>query len=311
MPSIANSAEGGADGVTVTSANSGGASGNAVTTANIGAGNSITFATTAKDHGLLGFSFNYGITNPSYLTWNIATTQRTVFRFYLNVPDLPSATEWLATFVNSNSTNMCSLVINSTGNLQVLSSANNPVSGSNAPSTFPINQWVRIEFAVTKGSTTGRYEYSYYLGDSTSPVYTYDSTASHNAGAYDCAAVSLGRQSTGTQSRIIAFDDIAAQDISSGWLGPYTIEGITLGSLDETRVSYYTKTVGANNLDTDSLYHKFLQIKTSRTDLDTDSMEKIYWCGLAGDNTLSVSDAQSKIFNPYQNEELYYLRAQP
>jgi hypothetical protein len=80
--------------------------------------------------------------------------------------------------------------------------------------------------------------------------------------------------------------------------------------LDASRRAYYTETVGANTLDNDALYNKFLQIKTGKTNLSTNDMALIYWRGLAARPNGSLMDCQNTMFNPYMSEELLYLRAQ-
>lgn len=81
--------------------------------------------------------------------------------------------------------------------------------------------------------------------------------------------------------------------------------------IDDSRVAFWTATVGANNLDADALYKKFLEIKTTLTNKSVADMEQVYWGGLATKTNMSVQDYKNVVFNPYQSEELYWLRAQP
>ena len=221
MPSISNNAETGlANGTVITTANSGGGAGTAVTTVTAGTGNTFTFSSAAAHRGSLGMALNFGTTAGGTLAWDLNTTQRTAVRFYVNIPALPTAQEYLANFRNG-SANMATIGINSVGKLSVQNAAGAGVSAGNAAATFPVNQWVRVEFAVTKGTTTtnGRIEYAYYLGDSTTPIATYDTGATVNTGTTDVALVRLGRTTTATEARILYYDDIAAQDIATGWIG--------------------------------------------------------------------------------------------
>ena len=83
-------------------------------------------------------------------------------------------------------------------------------------------------------------------------------------------------------------------------------------SLEESGRAYWTATVGANNLSADELYKKFLEIKTGLSNKSFQDMEIPYWKGLSGSSAnLSSQDYQNIVFNPYQSEELYWLRAQP
>lgn len=84
-------------------------------------------------------------------------------------------------------------------------------------------------------------------------------------------------------------------------------------SLANTRRAYWLQTITTGgNLSNDDLFEAFLQNKTATTNLSVQDMEKIYWKSVSGstDPTLSVADYQAIVFAPYQDEELYWLRAQ-
>jgi hypothetical protein len=83
--------------------------------------------------------------------------------------------------------------------------------------------------------------------------------------------------------------------------------------LESSRKAYWTATVGANNLSADELYKKFLEIKTGLSNKSFQDMEIPYWKSVSGSSNpnLSSQDYQNLVFNPYQSEELYWLRAQP
>lgn len=83
--------------------------------------------------------------------------------------------------------------------------------------------------------------------------------------------------------------------------------------LENSRRAYWLETIlTGGNLSNADLHKAFLQNKTGRADLSIIDMEKIYWKSVSGSVTnLSCGDYQNIVFNPYQSNELYWLRAQP
>lgn len=218
---ITNTAEGGTSNTVPTTANTGGASGDAASLVNIGAGNALVFSDFIPAHGDMGYGFTYGTTSGGNVQWDIADADRVVLSFYVVIESLPTATEYLGSIRNASG-NMCIACIGSDGKLIMQNSAGAGISASRATDTFPVDQNVRVEMAVRKGTSTtdGLIEYAYYLGDSPTAVYTWSSSA-QNTGTTDVARVLIGRNTTATQTRTVWYDTIRAQAVSSGWIGPY------------------------------------------------------------------------------------------
>jgi hypothetical protein len=221
MPTITNNAEGGTTGTTVTTGNSGAESGTACATVLINAGNAITFDTAAAHRGALGYKFDMGTTQPCQLTWTLATTIRTVMRFYFMAAALPSANDYIAVYRNAT-LGPATLTLTTANKFNVQNAAGAGISASTATNPIVANTWYRVELAITKGTTTsnGRIEYAYYIGDSTTAEFSYDSGTTVNAGTTDIASIRLGRNTAGTVAGVRYYDDIAAKDLASGWIGP-------------------------------------------------------------------------------------------
>jgi hypothetical protein len=221
MALISNNAEGGTTGTTVTTGNSGAESGTAAASVLINAGNAITFDTAAAHRGGLGYKFDMGTTQPCQLTWTLATTIRTVMRFYFMATALPSANDYVAVYRNAT-LGPATLTLTTANKFNVQNAAGAGISASTATNAIVANTWYRVELAITKGTTTsnGRIEYAYYIGDSTTAEFSYDSGTTVNAGTTDIASIRLGRNTAGTVAGIRYYDDLVARDLASGWIGP-------------------------------------------------------------------------------------------
>jgi hypothetical protein len=221
MPTITNNAEGGTTGTTVTTGNSGAESGTAAASVLINANNAITFDTAAARRGGLGYKFDMGTTNPCQLTWNLATTIRTVMRFYYMVTVLPTASDYVAVYRNAT-IGPATLTLTSANKFNMQNAAGVGISASTATNPIVANTWYRVEIGITKGTTTtnGRIEYAYYIGDSTTAEFSYDSGATVNAGTSDIASIRLGRNTAATVAGVRYYDDLVAKDLASGWIGP-------------------------------------------------------------------------------------------
>ncbi|MGB4762070.1 MAG: hypothetical protein WBP12_01775 [Candidatus Saccharimonas sp.] len=221
---LINTAEGGTNGVTVSTANTGGLSGNAADTVTIGSGNTIIFSNANPAHGTLGYEMNYSTTAGGSLRWNVDESSRLVHSFYVKLSTLPTAQEYLGAIRNSGG-NMCIACIGSDGKFIMQNAAGTGISASRATNAFPVDQFIRIEIAATKGTTTGNgsIEYAYYLGNGTTPLASWSSNT-QNAGTTNVAQVIIGRNTAATEERIVWYDTIRAQALNSGWIGPYSTQ---------------------------------------------------------------------------------------
>jgi hypothetical protein len=159
--------------------------------------------------------------------------------------------------------------------------------------TLALNTWVYVEFTWNiNGTPTLKLNGTTYLSSANKPADWF------SAPQIDTAY--LGSQEVGNQG-VWNIDTISVTAPVDGGL-----------SLANTQVEYYQKTLGPTSGSRADLYYKFLQAKTSKTNLSTEDMEEIYWNTVAGTSGLSVQDAKRIAFgSANQYEELYWLRAQP
>jgi hypothetical protein len=158
---LTNNAEGGADGVTVTTGNSGGASGNAWDAVTIGTGATVTYDNDHAHGGSLAYKFLSGSTRTD-VNWTSASvgTETEVWgRLYLWLVANPAA-ELALLRVRSGASQCARLALTTSGTI-VIRNAANGVAGTqtNAVAT---GQWVRVEFRVLASTTVGQIDVRLY-----------------------------------------------------------------------------------------------------------------------------------------------------
>lgn len=257
MALLTNTAEYGSNGTVPTTSNTGGGSDATASSVVIGSGNTLIFSNAFPAQGNLGYQFDYGTSGPANLRWDISEVGRLVFRFYVRMSDLPGAQEYVAG-IRSGTGFMCIACIGSDGKFLMQNAAGSNIVASRAANTFPLDQQVRIEFAVTKGTSTtdGTIEYAYYLGNSTSPVYSWSSNA-QNTGTGNVAQIVLGRNTAATEARTVWYDSIHAESLATGWVGPESV-GVTITNTAEggtnSIVPTTANTGGASGDAADNVY---------------------------------------------------------
>jgi RHS repeat-associated protein len=215
---LANSAEGGTNGTTVTVANSGGASGDPFSVVTRGTGAALTFATAAAEHGSLGYSLTATSGTTTAVTWNGYNATSAAVRFYYNPGStLPSTTVRLLDVRNSTGT-AARVLMTSSNQLIVQNAAGTTLK--TFPTTLSANTWYRIELGVSISATAATVNAAYYPGDSTTPVDTAYSTSSANTGTANITTISIGDTTSGTWAGTAYFDDLAAQPATTSYIGP-------------------------------------------------------------------------------------------
>lgn len=227
---ISNTFEGGTNNVTISAANSGGASGTAVASIVASGGSTVQFSSAFAKRGTLSMRCTYANTQAGYAVWNFsptATTTRIAIRFYIYVPTGESiSTQDLMIVRNAaNTSSVCTVGLNSTGRLILKNNAGTTRVTANQP--IPFDTWIRVEFSVKVGTTTsnGALEISYYLGDSTTPEQASPlfSGAAENLGTAAIGTLRLGSAALVGSVRSIYYDDFAAAELASGFLGPTSV----------------------------------------------------------------------------------------
>jgi hypothetical protein len=220
-----NRAEGGADGVKVSAANSGGTSGDAFNAADAPAGCSVTFATAAAYKGTRGYRITQNSSSSwgGYLRWTVTGWPIVRTRFYLRATAYPTATAIVAGLGAFGASTYTAMVkLDTTGRLQLVDYANQVLWTSSA--TLPLNTWIRIEFIAKPAPTTstGVLRVGYALGDAALS----DSFASNTANVGPTGTVDnlyIGKLA-GVWATTADLDDLAADDQSeTTFLGPTSV----------------------------------------------------------------------------------------
>lgn len=183
---LANNAEGGTAGVTVSTANSGGASGDAWDVVAIGASETLTYDATNPAHGS-GLDDKLGTfttVTAVYVSWTtslgtLSTNQRLAGRIYWVPPVAPPGSSNRVVQILNGSTILCTIYhASGTGFLEIHNSAGTLV-GSASNTSLTAGTLYRIEFDFTGIGTaaSGAGTVRLFVGDSTTQTGT-DATCS-------------------------------------------------------------------------------------------------------------------------------------
>lgn len=225
---LKNSAEGGTNGTTVTTANSGGASGNAwdAVFLSTGAG-TVVYDTAQSAHG--GVSIRHStadVGDSIQLQWvaSVGTPSRLWGRLYYRTASLTLSTDVFR--VRSSLGNQVARIAHSanTGLVLLRNGANSIVYTST--NAVVVNTWYRFEWDFRPGASVTN-TVTWYAGDSTTPIETLSATSSYSTDT-NCQQVHIGNMASQTFLDNRWFDDIAVSDV--GPLGP-AVSVKTLGAL--------------------------------------------------------------------------------
>lgn len=190
MAQKTNTAEGGSNGVTVTTGNSGGASGDAWDAVQIGASAGLTYTTAEKANGSVGYSMSTaGTSTTCYLRWTGFNLARVFMRAYVKYDAAPVSGSNIL-LARGGGSQVFNLRCNASGGFTLKLPGGGDVAGSPSASTIPTGAWFRIECDVTVG-TSAAWEYKYFASpDSTTATETKSGTA--NFGTTNVADLSFG-----------------------------------------------------------------------------------------------------------------------
>jgi hypothetical protein len=222
MATFQNDWEGLASGTIPTTANTGNASGTAASAVSIASGDAVRATDFKAFNGSVAMAFEYlgpgaGATR---ILWAQADAGRYVFSMYFQITDVPTATEDVMG-IRHAAGNMAILTIGADGKLAVQNAAGVGVSASKAANVLPVEQWIRIELSVQKGTsiTDGYVGYSYYLNNSATPTFSWESSI-QNVGTANVANPFIGRSTGRAEARIVYYDMVRGAALASGWLSP-------------------------------------------------------------------------------------------
>lgn len=224
-----NTAEGGTDGVTVTTGNSGGASGDAFTAVSGGVTGGITYSSSqAKRGSSLSYLMQVAAAAAVACTMDISDTADATYtiRAYLYLNAYPSTTIQGPIGIRSAANaSIGRLNMSTSGALQVvLGTANTTSAFSTA--TLALNNWYRLEvYGTGVGTASASMTCDVYDGDSTGTPYLTTGLTGQNTSA-TVGIARYGRLGTGG-SNDWYLDDLAQNIGSATPLGPSaTLSGL-------------------------------------------------------------------------------------
>ncbi len=217
---LTNCADGGANGVDVTTANSGGASGDAWPSKAIDTGNSITFSNTVA-RGAMSYRISRGATGEVSVSWvDLPSVPMIYARLYICMPTLPSSSFRPIVFGSTADNSVSwSLGVRTDGKVSIRDAASAQMSVSG--SALEVGRWMRIEVAVTVSPTVGSSVVKLYReADSPYPteVMTSASTFNTQSGGNPIDVVRFGMTQLFAPNYTYYLDDVIVTD--AGFLGP-------------------------------------------------------------------------------------------
>ncbi|WP_372728979.1 hypothetical protein, partial [Nocardioides sp.] len=214
MTARVNSAEGGTNGVTVTTANSGGASGDAWDSMYVPSGQSITFASAAAQKGTLGYRMVYGSASGvgANVRWTLTGWPQLRARWYMRFSAYPTGMASFCYVTNAGNADAIAWLRMDASGKFIVQGDWNDVDLFRSAAAIPLNTWIRVELAMVPGTTisNGVIKFAYATADA-APTETYSNTSA-NLDVYG----NLGRlyvgKVDGPWNATVDFDDLAADD---------------------------------------------------------------------------------------------------
>jgi hypothetical protein len=239
MAALINTAEGGANGTSVTTANSAGTSGDAFTAIAKPTGSSVEFSTSASADGSLGYNITTTSAVAAYLAWSsMPAATRWVGAFKFKLLSMPTTTLTISRFKGVN-TAAASLGITTAGKLQLYNNAGTGISATLFTTVLSANTTYRIEYAITPGatSTSGAAEIALYTNNGSTAIETQSVTGQNFDGAAGpISQFRVGQIVAGTWNGTTYFDTIRVQDLSTGFIGPYSSGATVSAGSNQTNI---------------------------------------------------------------------------
>lgn len=220
-PPLANTLEGGTDGVEITSANSASGSGDAFddTTGSV-EGSPYFSSAQARDTLSMRFNYTSAPGGTLFAQWSGlgSLTGNVYFRLYMYIPSLVDNNLYPLGVRTSANASSAILRILSSGLIQGRDAGNSGISeGTVAVAT---GQWVRIEMRVISSTTVGELEWRLY-NTADAAAGSYDDTANATAAVLGANTdiANFGLNVTAPASPYtVYFDDLAVS--TDDWIGP-------------------------------------------------------------------------------------------
>jgi hypothetical protein len=215
-----NTAEGGTAGTTITAANSGGGTNDAFFLVNIAGSGTGVYDNSTTAHGSLSFHMTTTATSGdfSFVEYRASGSLACSARFYLYLNSLPSPAYQALVFRDNAGQVITDFDILTNG--KVLAQDSTGTTMSTTTSALSTGVWYRMEFYATVATTsTGSGSFSYYLGDSTTPIETLNFSG-ENYGTGNITQVLFGKVTASASATDFNMDDLAFVDGSAGLIGP-------------------------------------------------------------------------------------------
>lgn len=220
MTLLSNTAEGGTNGTTVTTANSGGFSGDAFSTVVNGSGGAVTFSNVNVYRGGLSYLF----TQPNATTQFVAfdqgagTTafQDSIYFYYSGHPDVTHQLDDIRYAAGGSSSGV---FISTTGQIQVRCG---PTTVAFTAGTLTPGNWYRREMQGSNYGSTGATSLAaqFFLGDSTTPLLTSSTTTATTTGTVQIFRFGKPASSAISNFSLYRADDWRHSDQAGSGLGP-------------------------------------------------------------------------------------------
>lgn len=249
-----NSAEGGANGLTVTNTNSGGASGTGFNTVTTTGSPTRVYSSAQKAHGTL--SYQVAAAASSTVDFGFASftaTSSLALRFYLYHTTSPTnGQEIFQVYSGGGAAKVAVVALSGTGRIQVMGAA---ATLSTFPTPLVVGTWYRIEMQLTVGAstTTGSIACQYYVHDQTTPVDPAYSSSTANLGTNPATTIHFGKL-TPAATLDSFFDDIAYDDGATAPIGvPNPTPIASAGSNQTNTQPYAVVTLSGTDSDSDGI----------------------------------------------------------
>lgn len=210
-----NNAEGGSDGLTVTTGNSGGDSGTALANVNIPSGSAAVFSDDQSAHGNLSYALTAASAQPaSVRLHDVSTGMQWSARAYVRLTGLPTQAQQFLEIRHTGNAVVARLHLQTDGTLQAIDAAGAAISGGLSTTVLSLDTWYRITFRGTVNASTGTALYDIYAGDSTTSIEG-KSLTGVNTGSTAAQRWGCGKLSTAGDLATVYLDDLAITTATS------------------------------------------------------------------------------------------------
>lgn len=217
-PPLANNADGGVNGATVSTADTG--SGDAWNSVVIAAGTGLLYSP-ATPRGPLSIGIPQPASGlPTYTLWTGlgSLTGSVYFRMYCYFHALPSANTWVFRAESAAAARSANIRVQTNGFVQASNAAGTAIVASLGTVAIAVGRWIRIEVRVLSSTTVGEVEWRLY-NEADSTVITETKAVTAQVLAANTGQVRWGTAETSIYGNQTAFfDDFGVSSVD--WLGP-------------------------------------------------------------------------------------------